>query len=84
VESPLRREFDYYLAHQDELVRKYNGKYVVIKGNDVLGAYDDQLKAISETQKRYELGTFLVQKVEPGSDAYTQIFHSRVAFPNIH
>jgi len=33
-----------------------------------------------ETSKKFELGTFLVQKVEPGTESYTQTFHSRVAF----
>lgn len=38
--------------------------------------------AVSETKKAHELGTFLVQKVAPGTEAYTQTFHSRVAFTN--
>ncbi|MGH7703100.1 MAG: DUF5678 domain-containing protein [Gemmatimonadales bacterium] len=80
MDSPLKREFEYYLAHQDELVKEYNGKFVVIKNQGVIGAYGDQLTAISETTKHHEMGTFLVQKVEPGSGAYTQTFHSRVDF----
>lgn len=79
--SPLKPEFDYYLAHQEELVKQYNGKYVVIRDQKVLGAYDDQTTAITETEKQYPLGTFLVQKVSPGTDAYTQTFYSRVLFP---
>ncbi len=62
------------------MVRQYDGKFVVIKDGKVLGAYDDELTAITQTQKTQELGTFLVQKVSPGENAYTQIFHSRVAF----
>ena len=80
TESPLKPEFDYYLAHQEELVRKHNGKFVVIKNLAVIGVYDDQDTAISETTKAHELGTFLVQKVEQGPGAYTQTFHSRAAF----
>lgn len=80
MESPLKIEFDYYLAHQDELVKKYNGKYVVIKDQKVIGDYDDQAKAVLETQREHELGTFLVQKVEPGNNAYSQTFRSRVQF----
>ena len=77
---PLEKEFRYYLDHQDELVKKHDGKFVVIKNNEVIGVFEDDLTAVSETQKRHELGTFLVQKVEPGTGAYTQTFHSRVAF----
>ena len=54
--------------------------FVVIKDKKVIGVYDDQATAVSETQKTHELGTFLVQKVEPGTDAHTQTFHSRVVF----
>lgn len=78
--SPLKTEFEYYLAHQDELVAKYNGRVVVIKNRTVIGDYADEPTAVLETQKSHALGTFLVQRVAPGPDAYTQTFHSRVSF----
>lgn len=76
----LKKEFEYYLAHQDELVKKYNGKFIVIKDCQVIGEYDSLLEAVEKTSKKYELGTFLVQKCEPGSESYTQTYHSRVSF----
>ena len=79
--SVLQQEFDYYLAHKDELLAKYNGRFVVIKDCKPLGAYATELEAVTETQKQgHALGSFLVQKVEPGDAAYTQTFHSRVSF----
>lgn len=75
----LHDEFKFYLENQDELVREYRGQYVVIKGGKVLGSYPDPVQAVTETQKTHELGTFLVQRAEPGSDAHTQVFRSRVA-----
>lgn len=78
--KPLEKEFDFYLDHQDNLVEEYNGKFIVIKGEEVLGAYDNELEALEKTSEKHELGTFLVQKCEPGSNSYTQTFHSRVAF----
>ena len=80
MESPLKKEFEYYLANQDELVNQYNGKFIVIKDQKVIGSYPDQISAVNETQKVHKIGTFLIQKVEPGDAAYTQTFHSRVAF----
>ena len=80
MDSPLKAEFEYYLANQADLVRRYLGKFVVIKNRSVIGTYDDEPTAISETAKAHALGTFLVQKVEPGSESYTQTFHSRVVF----
>jgi 3-methyladenine DNA glycosylase AlkD len=77
--KPLEREFDYYLKNQGELIKKFSGKFIVIKDEEVIGAYDTELEAIKEASKHNELGTFLVQKCEPGSENYTQTFHSRVA-----
>jgi len=80
MREKLEKEFKYYLEHQDELVKKYNGKFIVIKDLKVIGAYDSELEAIEKTSEKHELGTFLVQKCEPGSGGYTQTYHSRVAF----
>ena len=77
--NPLEKEFQYYLEHQDELVAKYRGKVIVIKDGAVIGTYNDELTAVEETKKKHQLGTFLVQRCEPGSASYTQTFHSRVA-----
>jgi hypothetical protein len=76
----LEKEFQYYLDHQEELVKKYNKKFIVIKGGKVLGSYNSDLEAIQETTKEHKLGTFLVQKCEPGQNSYTQSYHSRVSF----
>lgn len=76
----LKEEFDYYLQNQDKLVEQYNGKYIVIKNSDILGAFDTELEAIKETSKKHEMGTFLVQKCESGNASYTQTYHSRVTF----
>jgi len=76
----LQKEFQFYLDHQDELVNRYEGKYIAIKDGEVLGAYDSEIAAITETQKSHPLGSFLVQLVTRGPDAYTQTFHSRVVF----
>ena len=80
MEHPLVKEFKYYLDHQDELVKQYNGKFIVIKEGSVIGAFDSELEAVRETAKQHEMGTFLVQKCEPGSESYTQTYQSRVAF----
>lgn len=73
-------EFEFYLEHQDEMVTRYNGRVVAIKGHEVLGVYDDASKALAETRKAHALGTFLIQRVSPGPDAYTAVFRSRVRF----
>ncbi len=78
--SPLKKEFAYYLANQAEIVKQYNGKFVVIKGEKVVGAYDNELQALKSTEKDHPKGSFLIQRAAPGDTEYTQSFHSRVAF----
>jgi hypothetical protein len=80
VTQKLEQEFKYYLEHQEELVNQYNGKFIVIKNMEVIGVYDSELEAVQKTAEKHELGTFLVQKCEPGSDSYRQMYHSRVTF----
>ena len=80
MSKPLEKEFKYYISHQDELVKKYNGRYIVIKGHNVIGSFKSEIEAIEKTTINHKLGTFLVQKCEPGKDSYTQTYHSRVAF----
>ena len=76
----LEKEFQYYLDHQEELVEKYNGKFLVIKECAVTGVYETELEAAEEASKKHELGTFLVQKCAPGEEDYTQTYNSRVCF----
>ncbi len=76
--SALEKEFNYYLEHQEELVNKYKGKFIVIKDCNVIGTYDSEVEAVEKTTEKHELGTFLVQKCEPGSGSYTHTYHSRV------
>lgn len=76
----LEKEFQYYLDNQEELVKSYNGKFLVIKGDSVIGVFDSEEEAFFETEKNHEPGTFLIQFCEPGEGSYTQSFHSRVSF----
>ena len=78
--KPLEKEFKYYLDNQDELVKKYNGKVIVIKNQKVIGVYDSEMTAIQEVSKNESLGTFLVQKCTLDKENYKQTYHSRVVF----
>ena len=80
--ADLKKEFDYYLQHQDELVSQYNGKFVIIKNCQVIGSYNSEIEAIEETKKQHDLGTFLVQKCEAGIESCSYMYHSRVILVN--
>lgn len=79
----LEKEFDFYLKNQEQLVKEYEGKFIVIKNQSVIGSYSSHHEAYDETIKTEELGTFLIQHCLPGSDSYTQTFHSQVIISSI-
>ena len=76
----LEKEFKYYLDNQKQLVKEYLNKYIVIKNNTIIGAYDSEMDAYNETLKNHKLGTFLIQHCLPGEESHTTTFHSRVIF----
>ena len=78
--TKLEQELNYYIQHQDELVKKYEGKYLIIKDKQVVGVYDEEIDAYNDAKSKYEVGTFLIQPCMPGSESYTQTFHSRAVF----
>ena len=80
MKTNLKKDFEYYLEHQTALVRKHGGKFIVIKDQSVIGAYDTELQAVQGRAKTHPLGTFIVQKCEPGEESHSHVFHSRVAF----
>ena len=64
MELTIVQDFSYFISHQKELVEKYRGKFIVIKNDQVISVFDDEIEAIIETQKSYPLGSFLVQQCE--------------------
>ncbi len=77
----LVREFHYYLAHQDEMVAQYDGKVIVLKNYEVIGVYDTDLEAFTKTVREHEPGTFIIQRVSAGDEAYTATIHTPGVFP---
>lgn len=76
----LQSMFDYYLQNQDELVKQYNGQFLVITQDGVQGAFASKEEAYFDAAKKYGVGNFILQLCTEGDDAYTQTFHSRVIY----
>ena len=64
-------ELNYFISNQDDLVKKHRGKFLVIKGNEVIGVYSSPLDAYIDASKSHKSGTFMIQPCEQGPDAYT-------------
>ncbi len=67
----FEKELDFFIANQDDLVSRYFGQILVIKGQEVVGAYRSPLEAYLEASKRFAPGSFAIQPCRPGPDAYT-------------
>lgn len=76
----IEKEFEFYLNNREDLFAKYNGKFLIIKDQEVVGVYDSKIEAYEEGSKLYELGTFLIQQCLNDDEHFTQTFHSRVIF----
>lgn len=76
----LKEEFQYYLDNQEELVKKHDGKVLVIKDCKVVGIYLDEMSALFESEKKYTPGTFIIQRCSLGDKDYKAVYQSRVIF----
>lgn len=80
TKTTMKKLFQFYLDSQKELVKQYNGQYLVIVDDNVVGHFDTFEQALSESQKKYEAGKYLIQHCVPGEESYTQTFHTRAVF----
>jgi hypothetical protein len=76
----LEKEFKYYRDNQSELAERFKGKYIVIVGEKVVGAYETEIEAYNQAKIDYRPGDFLIQLCSDDPSTYMQNFHSRVLF----
>ena len=67
----LTEERQYFETNREDLLERCAGKYVLIKGAELIGAYDDEETAISEGARAFGLESFLVRRVEDGQKPAT-------------
>jgi len=64
-------ELQFFIANQEDLVRRYRGTVLVIRDKEVVGAFPTAMEAYQAAQKQFPPGTYMLQPCEPGPDAYT-------------
>ena len=72
----LQMEYQHYLANLPKYVELYAGKVIAIKGERVIGVYDDYLHAANDLYPEHEKGTVLIQEVGHDPNAYAAVFHT--------
>ena len=74
--KPLAKEYEYYLSIREELARDHGGKFVAIKGQEVLGIFDDYRGAANAVYVEREYGTVLMQPISKDPDANTIVVYT--------
>lgn len=67
----FEEELEFFIKNQNDLVSKYPGKFLIIKGKNVGGVYPTALEAYLAIQERQGVGSCMIQPCAPGPDAYT-------------
>ena len=77
----LEQEFKYFIDNQDELVKSYNGEFIIIVGQKVLNAFPTLMEAYTYAKKNYTPGSYLIQHCIPGKEAYTVTITTNLLIP---
>jgi hypothetical protein len=59
----LEKERKYFSEHLAELISQYSGKFVVVKGDELIGTFNTIEDALGEGARRFGLQPFLVRQV---------------------
>ena len=71
VTGPLAEELRTFYAHKAELLETAKRRYVLIKGDDVVGLFDYQEEAFSEAYRRFRLSGFMIKQVQEHEEVIT-------------
>ena len=74
--KPSEEDYKYFLEIWTELARDHGGKFVAIKGRNVLGIYNDYMEAANAVYVEHERGTVLMQEIGNGPEAPAIYLHT--------
>ncbi len=72
----FEQELAFFIANQEELVAKFHGQALVLRGEKIEGVYPSALDAYLSARKQFQPGTFMIQQCEAGVGAYTVMINS--------
>jgi hypothetical protein len=67
----LEQERHYYAANEPEWLKTDAGRFVVVKGEDLVGVYASQDEALAAGAARFGLSSFLVRRIGDGEQTVT-------------
>jgi hypothetical protein len=76
IPGSLRQNLDWYIANQQELSKKYNGKILLIVDQKLIDVFDSMESAYTTAMKSYAPGTFTLQPCSPDPESYVLMLYS--------
>lgn len=76
MSATFQQEMEHYLKIQQDLALDNDGKYVAIKGEEVLGIFDDYKQAANTVYIAHEQGTVLMKKISKDPNSHIIISNS--------
>ena len=73
----LKREYETYKAHKEDLLAKHEGKYVLIKGAEIVEVYTSYEDALKAGLKKFGNVPFLIKQIQREDEV--NFFFSNVA-----
>lgn len=70
-ELPLKAEYEFYVTHKADLVKKYSGKFIIIKGEEVIAPFDTDADAYKAGLLKFGVVPFFILKVAPEEEKGT-------------
>ncbi|MBI2823100.1 MAG: hypothetical protein HYX69_00250 [Planctomycetia bacterium] len=65
----LSEELKFYAQNLPNWLDKHTGRVVLVKGDELVGFFDDEAQAMSEGARLFGLSSFLVRRIEPTETA---------------
>jgi hypothetical protein len=64
----LETELKYLQMHKDELAKQFPGRFLVIKGEEVTGAYETREAALAGSAEMHGLSNVLIRRAEDSDE----------------
>ena len=68
--EPLAEERQFFSEHQSEWRKTHAGKFVLVKGRELIGTFNRAEDAVAEGARRFGQEPFLVRSVDQEKDIY--------------
>ena len=61
--AALDREFQTFQENKPNLVKNHNGKFVLIRDDEIIGIFENELDAVKQGNERFKDSHFLVNEI---------------------